>query len=237
MSVTDNRRPVLVADKRYVAARKAAAGSGGGSRKTPAAKAKSAPRRPAPKRNPITGFFGGILRWMLRMIWGIGWRVAFLLAIVVGSVTLYFYQKLPDVTALLDARARGSVTLLDRNGKVFAWRGETFGGQIDAASVSPNLRNAIIATEDRRFYWHAGVSPRGILSAIRINLREGRGPLEGNGGSTITQQVAKLLCLGVPYDPTRWKSEAEYESDCRKGGFGRKRREMPFACALAAQYT
>ena len=164
MSVTDNRRPVLVADRRYVAARKAAVGSGGGSRKPPAAKAKYAPRRPAPKRNPVAGFFGGILRWMLRMIWGIGWRVAFLLAIVVGSVTLYFYQKLPDVTALLDARARGSVTLLDRNGKVFAWRGETFGGQIDAASVSPNLRNAIVATEDRRFYWHAGVSPRGTAT-------------------------------------------------------------------------
>ena len=152
MSVTDNRRPVLVADRRYVAAQKAASGSGGGKRMPPAAKAKSAPRRRPPKRNPVTGFFGGILRWILRVIWGIGWRVAFMLAIVVGSVTLYFYQKLPDVTALLDARARGSVTLLDRNGEVFAWRGETFGGQIDAASVSPNLLNAIVATEDRRFY-------------------------------------------------------------------------------------
>ncbi|MCA3511217.1 MAG: PBP1A family penicillin-binding protein [Rhodobacter sp.] len=237
MSVTDNRRPVLVADRRYVAARKPAAGSGGGSRKTPAAKPKSAPRRPGPKRNPVTGFFGGILRWFLRMIWAIGWRVAFLLAIIVGSATLYFYQKLPEVTALLDARARGSVTLLDRNGEVFAWRGETFGGQIDAASVSPNLVNAIVATEDRRFYWHAGVSPRGILSAIRINLSEGRGPLEGNGGSTITQQVSKLLCLGVPYDPVQWKSEAEYESDCRKGGIFRKLKEMPFAFALEAKYT
>jgi penicillin-binding protein 1A len=237
MSVTDNRRPVLVADRRYVAAQKAASGSGGGKRMPPAAKAKSAPRRRPPKRNPVTGFFGGILRWILRVIWGIGWRVAFLLAIVVGSATLYFYQKLPDVTALLDARARGSVTLLDRNGEVFAWRGETFGGQIDAASVSPNLLNAIVATEDRRFYWHAGVSPRGILSAIRINLREGRGPLEGNGGSTITQQVSKLLCLGVPYDPAQWKSEAEYEADCRKGGIVRKLKEMPFAFALEAKYT
>ena len=35
-------------------------------------------------------------------------------------------------------------------------------------------------------------------------LREGRGPLEGHGGSTITQQVAKLMCLGVPYDPEIW---------------------------------
>ena len=152
MSVTDNRRPVLVADRRYVAAQKAASGSGGGTRKPPAAKTKSAPRRRPPKRNPVTGFFGGILRWIMRVIWGIGWRVAFLLAIVIGSVTLFFYQKLPDVTALLDARARGSVTLLDRNGQVFAWRGETFGGQIDAASVSPNLLNAIVATEDRKIF-------------------------------------------------------------------------------------
>ena len=52
-------------------------------------------------------------------------------------------SKLPPVTDLLDGRARGSVTLLDRNGEVFAWRGETFGGQIDAQHVSPNLRNAI----------------------------------------------------------------------------------------------
>ena len=60
---------------------------------------------------------------------------------------------------------------------------------------------AIIATEDKRFYSHFGVSPRGVAGAIRINLSEGRSPLSGHGGSTLTQQVAKLLCLGVPYDP------------------------------------
>jgi penicillin-binding protein 1A len=173
----------------------------------------------------------------MRVVWAIGWRVAFVVALAVGSVTLYFYQQLPEVTELLDGRARGSVTLLDRNGEVFAWRGETFGGQIDAQHVSPNLRNAIIATEDRRFYWHLGVSPRGIISAIRINLAEGRGPLEGNGGSTITQQVAKLLCLGVPYDPAQWKSETEYEADCRGGGIYRKLKEMPFAFAMEAKYS
>ncbi len=240
MSVTDNGRPALVADRRYATAQKPASrngGNGGSGRKPPANKSRSAPRRRPPRRNPILGFFSGILRWIARVAWAIGWRVAFLLAIVVGSVTLYFYQKLPPVTELLDGRARGSVTLLDRNGDVFAWRGETFGGQIDAASVSPNLRNAVIATEDRRFFWHLGVSPRGIISAIRINLSEGRGPLEGNGGSTITQQVAKLLCLGVPYDAATWKSEADYEADCRKGGLTRKLKEMPFAFALEAKYT
>ena len=127
--------------------------------------------------------------------------------------------------------------MLDRDDRVFAWRGETFGGQITAETVSPNLLHAVIATEDKRFYRHFGVSPRGIASAIRINLSEGRGPLEGNGGSTITQQVAKLLCLGVPYDPANWKSEAAYEEDCRSGGVWRKVKEIPFAMAMEWKYT
>ena len=42
---------------------------------------------------------------------------------------------------------------------------------------------------------------RGIAGAVRINLSEGRSALSGHGGSTLTQQTAKLLCLGVPYDP------------------------------------
>lgn len=249
MSTWDDRRPPLVADRRYAAPSKVAAkpaaksgarsGGGaagsGGKRQPPAAR--SAPRRRPPRRNPIIAFFSGILRWIFGVVWAVTWRVGLMLGMVVGLSTWYFYSKLPEATQLLDGRARGSVTLLDRDGKVFAWRGETFGGQIDAASVSPELRNAVVATEDKRFYWHYGISPRGVISAIRINLSEGRGPLEGNGGSTITQQVSKLLCLGVAYDPTAWKSEADYETDCRKGGIWRKIKEVPFALALETKYS
>ena len=142
------------------------------------------------KRGLIARFF--LFIW--RIVWGIVWRVAAVGAHDPGRrravLSTCNCRPLDD---LLDGRARGSVTLLDRNGKVFAWRGETFGGQITAETVSPNLLHAVIATEDKRFYRHFGISPRGIASAIRINLAAGRGPLEGNGGSTITQQVAKLL--------------------------------------------
>ena len=155
---------------------------------------------------------------------------------ILAGIVWYFYAQLPPVADLIDGRARGSVTLQDRNGKVFAWRGESF-GVINADSVSPYLHDAVVATEDKRFYWHFGISPRGIASAVRINLAEGRGPLEGNGGSTITQQVAKLLCLGVVYDPTAWKSEAEFEKDCRQGGIWRKLKEVPFAMAMEAKYS
>jgi penicillin-binding protein 1A len=225
------RKP-LVADKRY-AARKAAPTS---APKKPAAPRKTA-RRPARKHGLIVGFFVGILSLFWRVIWGIGWRMFAIGGLGLAAVVFYFYAQLPPMTDLLDGRSRGSVTMLDRDGTVFAWRGETFGGQITSDTVSENLRNAVIATEDKRFYSHFGISPRGIASAIQINLSEGRGPLQGNGGSTITQQVAKLLCLGVPYDKAVWKTEAEYEEDCRGGGLWRKLKEIPYAMAMELKYS
>jgi penicillin-binding protein 1A len=227
MSRTGKGSGPLVADRRYATPSGARRGGGG----TP-------PKKPARRRQPRRGgILSRIIGFFVRLFWGITWRIGAVVALVLGLATFYFYATLPPVTDLLDARARGSVTLLDRDGKVFAWRGETFGGKIDADTVSKHLRNAVVASEDKRFYWHVGISPRGIASAIRINLREGRGPLEGNGGSTITQQVAKLLCLGVPYDPKAWKSEAAYETDCRRGSLWRKIKEVPYAFALEAKYS
>jgi penicillin-binding protein 1A len=167
----------------------------------------------------------------------VAWRVTAVVALVLAGATWYVHARLPALDTVLDARSRGSVTLLDHEGEVFAWRGETFGGRVTAGEVSPHLRNAVVATEDRRFHRHPGISPRGIASAIRINLREGRGPFEGNGGSTITQQVAKLMCLGVPYDAASWKNEAEYEADCRRGSIVRKLKEVPYALALEWKFT
>lgn len=196
---------------------------------------KPARKRAAPKRKG--GLISRFVGFIWRLVFGIVWRLTAIGGLILGGIVFYFYAQLPPVTDLLDGRAKGSVTLLDRDDSVFAWRGETFGGQITAENVSPHLLNAVVATEDKRFYQHFGVSPRGIASAIRINLSEGRGPLEGNGGSTITQQVAKLLCLGVPYDQAKWKSEAEYEEDCRSGGVYRKLKEIPYAIAMEAKYS
>jgi penicillin-binding protein 1A len=190
-----------------------------------------------PKRGNIV-FRGvaGLVSLVWRIVWGSFWRLAMVMFLIIGAATAYFYSGLPEPEDLFDARARGSVTMLDNEGKVFAWRGETF-GTVTSDKIAPVLREAVISTEDRRFYSHLGVSPRGIASAIRINLAEGRGPLEGNGGSSITQQVAKLLCLGETFDPIRWKNEAEFEADCRGGGLWRKIKEVPYAFALEAKYS
>ena len=178
-----------------------------------------------------------MLRWVFGLLWKAAVRVAAVIALLIGGGVAYYYSTLPPVQALLDGRARGSVTMLDNTGEVFAWRGEQFGGAIDAETVSPHLRNAVVATEDRRFHNHLGVSPRGVASAIRINLSEGRGPLSGHGGSTITQQTAKLLCLGTPYNEKDWESERAYEADCRESSLWRKIKEATYAIAMEVKYS
>ncbi|KMW58751.1 Multimodular transpeptidase-transglycosylase [Candidatus Rhodobacter oscarellae] len=218
-------------------------GAGGGKGYTPVAarnKAKAKPKKPrGPRRAaaPKRGLFrriGGFFSWL---IWLAVSRGAIALALVSGITIWNFMSGIPELEDLLDSRTRGSVTIMDRNGEVFAWRGKQFGGSITTDTVAPVLRDAVVATEDKRFYRHLGVSPRGIASAMRINMREGRPPLSGHGGSTITQQVAKLICMGVPYDKDIWDSERAYEADCRESSMWRKLKEMHYAVAMELKFT
>lgn len=231
MSNSGRKKPTLVAEKRYSKARKA----------KPKAKAKPKPRvsrrKAAPKKRGIIGWILFPFTWTLRLIWRLTWRIAAVGVILLAAAVGYTYAQLPSVEELLDGRTRGSVTLLDRENVVFSWRGDSFGGTIRAKSVAPALKDAIVATEDKRFYWHLGISPRGIASAMRINMREGRKAWKGNGGSTLTQQTAKLLCLGVPFEPSQWKSEKAYETDCRRTTLARKGKEALFSLAMEAKYS
>ncbi|MCA1776215.1 MAG: PBP1A family penicillin-binding protein [Paracoccaceae bacterium] len=200
------------------------------------AKASNRKARPARKR----GLIGWLLfpfTWALRLVWRLFWRLSLVVVAIVGLAVFYLASQLPDISAQVDGRTRGSVTMVDREGDVFAWRGDQFGGMITAQSVSPNLRNAVIATEDRRFYSHFGISPRGTLGAMRTNMREGRSPLSGAGGSTISQQTAKLLCMGEAFDPQIWANEREYEADCRRTTLWRKVKEAAYAMAMEVRYT
>lgn len=248
MAQGSGRKP-LVAEKRYSAGGKGRASAAKKPvRRKPARKAKKAGlfgllfrkktrARPAPKKRGLIGLLLAPFAWAFRLVWGFTWRIGMVVCGLIGLAVAFQYARLPEVSAYLDGRARGSVTLLDREGEVFAWRGDQFGGVVTADTVSPHLKNAIVATEDKRFYRHFGISPRGIASAVRINLSEGRGPLSGHGGSTITQQTAKLLCLGRVYDPSEWKSESAYEADCRKSSLWRKATEAVFALAMETKYT
>ena len=219
-----SRKP-LVAERRYPA--KTGKSS---ARKAPATRRK----KTKAKRRP---WYVRLAAWIFGLMWSITWRGAVIVTSLIAIAAIYVAMTLPNAEVFADQRARGSVTMLDRDGQTFAWRGDQYGGFTQASAVSPHVRNAVIATEDKRFYRHFGLSPRGIASAIRINLSEGRGPLSGHGGSTLTQQTAKLVCLGVPYDPDAWPSEAAYEADCRQGSITRKIREAIYALGMEIRYS
>ena len=233
--MTGKPRKPLVAERRRTQAKPKAT-----PKKATPQKVRKKPARKqaaARKHNILVRIILWIFGKVTRLIWAIMWRGTLVFGLILAAGIMYFASTIPDLNELVDGRARGSVTLMDRNDAVFAWRGDQYGGLVTAETVSPNLKNAIIATEDKRFYRHLGISPRGVASAVRINLREGRGPLSGHGGSTLTQQTAKLLCLGVPFDPTQWKSEAAYEADCREGSLWRKVKEAVYAMGLEVKFT
>ncbi|WP_185803474.1 transglycosylase domain-containing protein [Pontivivens nitratireducens] len=174
--------------------------------------------KPSTRKRARKPFLSRLFGGAFRLIGKIALRLLGLVALASAVVVLYFYMQLPPAETLLDGRERGSVAMLDRNGEIFAWRGEQ-GGVVRASQMSDDLINAVVATEDKRFYRHLGISPRGIAGAIRINMSEGRGPLQGHGGSTITQQVAKLVFLS---DETTWR---------------RKILEIPYALAMELAYS
>ncbi len=239
MSSSGKKRKPLVAERRYSATNPKATPKPKPKKKaaTKAKRTKTTQKRKAAKQgNIVTRTIGGLLRFILRITWFIFSRTAVILGLAVAGGVTYYAVQLPPIEDLVDGRTRGSVTILDRNGDVFAWRGDQFGGMVTADSVSPNLKNAVIATEDKRFYGHIGVSPRGVASAVRINLRAGRGPLSGNGGSTLTQQTAKLLCMGRPHILAE-QTEAEYEAECRRTTKWRKITEATYALAMELKYS
>ncbi len=230
MSSRGGKKPTLVAPRREF-------GSGAKKSKSATKKTRKSRKAKRPRRNFLVAFVLWIFRSIFGLFFWVTWRLGWLVVLIIGLTTGYYYMQLPPAVEQVDGRSRGSVTMLDREGNVFAWRGEQFGGIIRADNVSPHLRNAIIATEDKRFYRHFGISPRGIASAVRINMREGRGPFQGHGGSTITQQVAKIMCLGNSYEPNSGLTEKEFEADCRKTTMTRKLKEVPFSLAMELKYT
>ncbi|MBX9616874.1 MAG: PBP1A family penicillin-binding protein [Brevundimonas sp.] len=103
-----------------------------------------------------------------------------------------FARGLPDTSALYDVDRQPSITYLDRNGALIATRGSQQAPPADLESLPDYVPAAFIAIEDRRFYWHPGFDPVGMTRAMAANMRAGR---IVQGGSTLTQQLAKNLFL------------------------------------------
>jgi penicillin-binding protein 1A len=112
---------------------------------------------------------------------------------------------LPDNSAILVANQAPGMTFTDHEGKVIATRGPRHGHLVSLPELPPYVPRAFLAAEDRRFYQHGPVDLRGIARALRANLKAGR---TVQGGSTLTQQLAKTLFLSPDQTIRRKLQEA-----------------------------
>ena len=112
--------------------------------------------------------------------------------IAVTGICAWYATDLPDIDDALNATRRPTVTLLAADGTLLATRGDLYGVPLRVGALPKALPQAVLATEDRRFYDHFGLDLIGIARAAYRNAKAGR---IVQGGSTITQQAAKNLFL------------------------------------------
>lgn len=119
--------------------------------------------------------------------------VAFVVITLAGGAYLYsLSQTLPDLESGRESvdTARTSVVYASDGSVLAEWHGEQDRTVVRFEDIPPHVRNAVVAIEDERFYRHNGVDTEAILRALRVNSASGE---VRQGGSTITQQLVKIL--------------------------------------------
>ncbi|ESZ45488.1 transglycosylase domain-containing protein [Mesorhizobium sp. RSR565B] len=152
-------------------------------RKTSRAKSSSRGRRGKARR----GLFGVMARmfyWCFVLcIWG---------GIAVAGIVVYYGAKMPAATTWSIPDRAPNIKIVSVDGQLLANRGMSGGEAVGLHEMSPYIPEAVIAIEDRRFYSHFGIDPIGLSRAMVTNVL---GRRFSQGGSTLTQQLAKNLFL------------------------------------------
>ena len=170
-------------------------GGGTEARRKPKAKSagrrRGADRKPKGERRARRGLFGGI-GWLIRRT--VYWVVVVAIIATVGlsALVAYYWAKLPPTSEWTLPARPANVRIVAANGELITNRGDSAGATLSLDQMPAYLPEAVIAIEDRRFYYHFGIDPIGLVRAMLTNLRSGA---VVQGGSTLTQQLAKNLFL------------------------------------------
>jgi penicillin-binding protein 1A len=153
------------------------------SSKGKSARSKTGRRRGKSKRG-LFGAFGRLFYWCFVLaIWG---------GIAAAGIVVYYGAKMPAATTWAIPDRAPNIKIVSSDAKLIANRGMSGGEAVGLHEMSPYIPEAVIAIEDRRFYSHFGVDPIGLARAMITNVVGGR---FSQGGSTVTQQLAKNLFL------------------------------------------
>jgi len=114
------------------------------------------------------------------------------LSLVIAGFIVYVVHDLPSTDSFAGPKSAPAVTILAADGSQLAKYGADWGEFVYLHDISPVLPQAVVAIEDRRFFEHGGMDVMGVLRAIWRNITSGQ---LREGGSTITQQLAKIAFL------------------------------------------
>ncbi|MGO4563215.1 transglycosylase domain-containing protein [Rhizobiales bacterium 3FA27D7] len=152
------------------------------SKKRGSAKAKAA--RGGRRKRGRMGLLARLVYWCFVLaIWG---------GIAGAGIVIYYGAKMPAATTWSVPDRAPNIKIVDVEGQLVANRGMSGGEAVGLNEMSRYIPEAVIAIEDRRFYSHYGIDPIGFSRAVFTNLLGGR---LRQGGSTLTQQLAKNLFL------------------------------------------
>lgn len=139
-------------------------------------------------KSQTPGFFGRLIK--RGVYWGAVLGIWATIAVV--CIVGYYAAYLPPTSEWQVPARPPNVKIVASNGQLIANRGDTGGEAVRLEQLPPYLPNAVIAIEDRRYRSHFGIDPLGLFRALVTNLTTGR---LRQGGSTLTQQLAKNLFL------------------------------------------
>ncbi len=142
-------------------------------------------------------------RWSRRLLIA-GGTAAYLGGMVTLGAFASLSGDLPDPARLWEQNRPPSIQVIDRYGRDLVVRGAQSQAPTALQALPAHVRQAVLATEDRRFYSHSGVDPYGLARATWRNLRAGR---VVEGGSTLTQQLTKNVFLTPDQTLTRKAQE------------------------------
>jgi penicillin-binding protein 1A len=139
-------------------------------------------------KQPKASWRKALLKWLIK--WG------FIASIWIGSAAtimlIYYATDLPDTSKLEQLKKQRKITILAENNIVLTNFGDLYGEYVPYNKLPKHLINAVLATEDRRFFDHFGIDIVGLVRAAYTNYRAKR---VVQGGSTISQQLAKIVFL------------------------------------------
>ncbi|HEX7853219.1 MAG TPA: transglycosylase domain-containing protein, partial [Sphingobium sp.] len=159
-----------------------------------------------------------VRKWAVRLLKvGLGAVVASLIALVVAVVVAM--QSLPSFESLKSSPNGQMIRVHADDGTVIVSLGPSYGRWISYDQIPKVMVDAMVSTEDKRYYYHPGVDPVGMIRASWLAVMNRGTGRRMQGASTITQQTARNIFLNNSYS------------------FGRKGREMILALALERKFS